>query len=158
MKSISLLVIISLIFVSCASYTRIKKLPLHEKYEKEINYLGKDHSGKITLNDDQIISSMKMFTTGDSLKFLNKNIAHYDIVSLKDVKMITFKDHTIGFFYGLIGGFGLASGFGYVSIDWDTDMAGLGMLYYMGAGILIGSMSGGLLGSDLNYIFDDQDK
>lgn len=157
MKFVSLLVIFSLIFISCASYTRIKKLPLHEKYEKEINYLGKDHSGKITLKDNQIISSMKMFTTGDSLKFLNKNIAHYDIVSLKDVKMITFKDHTIGIFYGLVGG-GLGIGLlGLAAVDRGSEAA-IAYAGYIAGGAILGALLGGFIGIDRNYIFVDLNK
>lgn len=158
MKTISLLVIFSLILASCSSNTWIKKLPLHEKYEKEINYLGKNHSGKITLKDDQIIPAMKMFISRDSLKYLNKQVAQFDIISLDQIKMITFKDHTVGFFYGLIGGLGIGVGVGYVSTDWDAEMAGLGMLLYISSGILVGSVYGGITGSDLNYIIVDQDK
>ena len=153
MKSCFVVTIISLIFVSCSSNTYIKKMPIHQRYENEINYLGKDRSGKIILIDGQIIPAIKMYVISDSLKYLNTQIAHYDIVGLNDIKKITFKDHTIGIFYGLVGGLGLGTALGYASIDHRGHMSGLALLGYMAGGVLLGGISGGLLGIDLNYIF-----
>ena len=128
-------------------------MPIHQRYENEINYLGKDRSGKIILIDGQIIPAIKMQVMGDSLNYLNTQQARYAVIHLKNIKIIKFKDHTVGIVYGLISGLGLATAFGYGAIDWDAEMAGLEMLYYMAGVVLIGGVSGGVLGIDRNYIF-----
>ena len=152
MKSYFVISIISLIFVSCSSNTLIKKLPIHQRHENEINYLGKDRSGKIIFKDGQIIPAIKMYVIGDSLKYLNTQIAHYNIVGLNDIKKITFKDHTIGIFYGLVSG-GLGVGLlGLTSIDRNAE-ANLAYAGYMAGGSILGALLGGFVGIDRNYIF-----
>jgi hypothetical protein len=158
MKFVSILLISSLILVSCASSTRIKKLPLHQKYEKEINYLGENRSGTIILKSEENIHTEKVKVLNDSLYYFTTPESKQEVISLGEIKEIKFKDHTIGFFYGLVGGLGAGVGLGYVSIDWDGEMAGMGMLLYMGVGILVGSVYGGITGADLNYIIDNQGK
>ena len=158
MKSYFVVSIISMIFVSCSSNTYIKKMPIHQRYENEINYLGKDKHGKIILKDGQMIPALKMQVVGDSLNYLNKAQARYAIIHLNKVKVINFKDYSVGIVYGLVGGLGLATALGYLAIDWDAEMAGLGMLYYMTGGVLLGGISGGVLGIDRNYIFVEKEE
>lgn len=152
MKYISILLILSLLILSCSSNTWIKKLPMHQKYEKEINYLGEDRLATIILKNNLEIETLNLQIIGDSLKYSIESWDQDKIVALNDVKQIKFKDHIVGGFYGLIGGLGCGVVVGYASIDWDQEMAGLGMLLYGGIGILTGSILGSILGSDLNYI------
>ena len=141
MKYVSMVLIFSLIFISCSSNTWIKKLPLHQKYEKEINYLGENRSGRILLINKTEIQTETIHIKGDSLYYRLMPETPQVGISLYDVKEVRFKDHLVGVFYGFMGGLGIGVATGYVSIDWDTEMAGLGMLLYMGVGILVGSIT-----------------
>ena len=158
MKIISILLIGSLVLVSCSNNTFIKKLPIHQKYEKEINYLGKDRSGIIVFRNNTELPVEEIRLVTDSLYYKETLQSRHSALALNDIKEIKFKDHTAGIFQGLLLGLGMGVATGYISIDWDTEMAGLGMILYGGIGILIGGIYGGISGSDLNYIFLNQEE
>jgi hypothetical protein len=153
MKFISSILILSIFFISCASNTWIKKIPVHESYIKEINYLGENRQGLITLKDETEIETSNLYLTADSLIYRINSVEKYKSITLHDVINIQFKDHIIGTFYGILGGIGAGTAVGYVMIDWDTDMAGLAMLLYWAIGIVGGGLYGGIKGADINYIF-----
>jgi len=156
MKFISILLIGTLILASCSNNTLIKKLPLHQKYEKEINFLGKNRSGRIVLENDSELSVEVIKVVGDSLYYKETSQSSQVNLSLNNIKEIKFKDYPVGIFQGLVLGLGMGIATGYVSIDWDDHMAGLGMILYGGVGIIAGGIYGGISGSDLNYIFEHQ--
>jgi len=158
MKFNFMLLIISMILISCSSNTWIKKLPIHQKFEKEINYLGNDRSGKIVLRDGKIINAIKMQVVRDTLKYLDTQQAHYGTVHLGNTKELKFKDHTVGIFYGLVGGAGIGTAMGYVSVDRNVEMAGLAILGYMVGGGVLGAITGGILGINRNYIFVEKEE
>ena len=153
MKTISSILIPTIFFISCASNTWIKKIPVHESYVKEINYLGENRSGLIILKDEREIETSNLCIEVDSVKFTKSSVDRYEAIALKEVQTIQFKDHVIGTFYGILGGVGAGTAVGYITIDWDTDMAGLGMLLYWGIGIVGGGLYGGIKGADINYYF-----
>ena len=127
MKSIFSILIISVLFISCSSNTWIKKTPVHESYVKEINYLGNNRHGLIILKNENEIETSNLYIESDSVIFTENFLERYKAIALQEVKCIQFKDHVIGTIYGIFGGIAVGTALGYITIDWDAEMAGLGL-------------------------------
>ena len=77
----------------------------------------------------------------------------FTTLSVNQIKSITFTDHITGLAYGIVIGFGCGAVFGLLTEDKSSDMSGMGVLAFAGAGLIVGSIYGAFTGIDRNYIF-----
>ena len=141
------------LFVSCSNIFYVKRKNVSSEYKDEINYLGKRRTSKIKLIDSKEINTGKIKVVYDSLIYTSEEVNHSKSIPLTQIEEISFNDHFVGFVYGVVGGFGIGILFGYSQVDRSTEMAALGILGYGIGGLIVGSISGAIIGVDRRYRF-----
>jgi hypothetical protein len=136
---------LTIILISCANTTKIKRENPPQDYLEKLNYLGRHRTGLVILKSEERFKADKIEVINDSLVCINSEIQTRNSISIKEVKKISFKDRFIGGFYGaFIGGFT-----GWLSYPHPYTI----LLVGVSCGI-----TGYLIGSDLNFVFIDKKK
>ena len=152
MKNKVLLLIVSLIFVSCSSGKLVISIPMEPSIEAEINEKGKNNIAKIKLIDERVIFAKDLFVKADSVRYCNLEDSSISVISLGLVKEIRFKHHLAGSALGMATGGYLLGVIGY---KWENEnhQSGYGKIIMIG-GAIWGTIIGGTLGIHRYYEFE----
>ena len=152
-SKIFICIVIGLLYLSCSNNIYVKREKIHTDDLNVINYLGRNRTGEITLIDNKLFKAEKISIMNDSIIVEQSQIKRCKTLHLSQIQEISFTDHFVGFMYGLIGGFSLGTGIGFLFYEDSGDIPGLAILGYAAGFGLVGTISGAIIGIDRRYIF-----
>ena len=146
--------ILFLVFIlSCANSIQIKNDQIPDIYQRKINAFGDKKSSRVILNNGEIIEGRKLKVMTDSLFILNKKTNISEIILLKEVHKIRFKDRIIGLGQGFYIGAGIGTMVG-LAIGHGEEMGGLAVLGGIVSGGILGGISGYVIGGSHEFTFN----
>jgi hypothetical protein len=153
MRFTILYLLVTLIFSSCSTTTRVKTLPMQLSLETEINEKGKNNSAEILLTDEQTIFAKDLFVIADSVRFVNLEDSSHSFISLENVKKIRFVDHLEGALLGMATGGLFLRIMAHIIANAITESYSYNGQIYIIGGAILGTVVGGVNGIHRNYEF-----
>ncbi len=154
-KSLITIIFIGFILLACSRTTHLRPHEPDSDAYKKFNYLGKNRSGIIKLQDNKTIHAKTLELENDILKFSSQSDS-VNHINTDQIKSVYFKDHFVGGFDGFLFGFMGGGLVGLSTVDKDVEGAGWAILGYGALGSAIGAIVGGIKGSKLIYYFESK--
>jgi len=156
---ITLYLIFCFVFISCTNYYTVKSGVIPSTNITKINYTGERKIGTITLRNGDIIQAEKIHIKLDTLRYRDTLTLADTSLGMSEISKISFKNRVVGFSHGFFIGAGVtllifAGQYG----DSTEPVSSYAVVGLLAAGGILGGITGAIIGSNLEYTFEDNSK
>lgn len=156
---ITLYLIFYLFCIACTNYYTVKTGVGPSPHITKINYTGERKTGTITLKNGNIIHADKIHIEIDTLRYTDTLTLADTSLGLSEISKISFKNRVVGFSYGFYIGAGVTLLIFAGQYGGSTEPVGTyAVVGLLTAGGILGGITGAIIGSNLEYTFEDNTK